>query len=366
MGRRASFFFACVALLWGVPYLFIEIAVEGGASPLLVGWGRVAVGAAILMPIAWKLGYLSGLRSKAKPLVAFAIVECALPWWLIPLGQQEVSSSLAAILIASLPILTAIIAFRIDPAERVSGIRLAGLVVGITGVVLLLGIDVAGRPGEIYGSVAILVATSCYAAGVFIVKRSFSGVNPIGAVAAALGLSTLILAPAGIASVPGADITPGAVASIAVLGAFCSALALILFFSLIAEVGPTRASVITYVNPAVAVLLGVTLLSESLGPAAVAGLLLILAGSWISTGSGMPPGLAAISTARRRRSQGRSEVQRPTVPEGRDAPVSRLDRVWTQPPNTPRRWFWSSAGGLPTSAAPTPRRAASAAASPPR
>ena len=311
MSSRASIFFASVAVLWGVPYLFIEIAVEGGASPLLVGWGRVAIGAAILMPIAWRLGYLEGLRSKTKPLVAFAIVECGLPWWLIPLGQQEVSSSLAAILIATLPILTALIAFRIDPAERVSGLRLAGLLVGITGVVLLLGLDVAGRPGEILGALAILVATSCYAAGVFIVKRSFAGVNPIGAVAVALAISTVMLAPAGIASIPGGEISAGAVGSIAVLGAFCSALALILFFSLIAEVGPTRASVITYVNPAVAVVLGVTLLGESLGPAAVAGLLLILAGSWISTGGGMPPGLAAIAAARQRRARrlGLGEVQ---------------------------------------------------------
>ena len=311
MNRRASIFFACVAVLWGVPYLFIEIAVEGGASPLLVGWGRVAIGAAILLPIAWKLGYLKGLRSKTKALVAFAIVECALPWWLIPLGQQEVSSSLAAILIASLPILTAIVAFRIDPAERVTGVRLVGLLIGIAGVILLLGIDVAGRPGEILGAGAILIATSCYAIGVFIVKRSFADVNPIGAVAVALAISTVILAPAGVASIPGAEISSGAVGSVAVLGAFCSALALILFFSLIAEVGPTRASVITYVNPAVAVLLGVTLLGESLGPGAVAGLLLILAGSWISTGSGMPPGLAAIAASRRKRTRrlGLGEVQ---------------------------------------------------------
>lgn len=301
MSRRATLFFISVALLWGVPYLFIEIAVEHGASPMLVAWGRVAIGAAILMPIAWKLGYLEGLRSKTKPLVAFAIVECALPWWLIPLGQREISSSLAAILIASLPILTAILALRIDPEERVSGFRMAGLLVGITGVVLLLGLDVAGRPGEVLGSIAILIATTCYAIGVFIVKRSFSDVNPIGAVAVALGISTVMLTPAGIASIPGSEVPAGALGSIAVLGAFCSALALIFFFSLIAEIGPTRASVITYVNPAVAVLLGVTLLDESLGPAAVAGLLLILAGSWISTGSGTPPGVAAITAARKRR-----------------------------------------------------------------
>ncbi len=300
-------------MLWGVPYLFIEVAGDGGAPPLLIGWGRVAIGAAILVPIAWRLGYMEGLREKTKPLVAFAIVECGLPWWLIPLGQQEVSSSLAAILIASLPILTAIVALRVDPTERVTGARAGGLLVGIAGVVLLLGIDVAGRPREILGSLAILVATACYAIGVFVVKRYFSDVNPVGAVAAALGISTVMLAPAGIASIPGADLSGGAVASIAVLGAFCSALALIVFFNLIAEVGATRASVITYVNPAVAVLLGVTLLDESLGPAAVAGLLLILVGSWLSTGGKVPPGLAAMVTPAKRRTRRAAPARAPRV-----------------------------------------------------
>ncbi|HYH62494.1 MAG TPA: DMT family transporter [Solirubrobacterales bacterium] len=346
MSRRALILFACVSLLWGVPYLFIEIAVEGGASPLLVGWGRVAIGAAILLPIAWKLGYLRGLRRHTKALVAFAIVECGLPWWLIPLGQEQVSSSLAAILIATLPILTALIALRIDPEERVGGFRLVGLLLGITGVILLLGLDVAGRPGELLGALAILVATACYAVGVFIVKRNFSDVNPIGAVAVALAISTVMLAPAGIASIPGAEISGGAVASIAVLGSFCSALALILFFTLIAEVGPSRASVITYVNPAVAVVLGVTLLGESLGTAAVAGLLLIVAGSWISTGGGMPPGLAAIAArSRRRRGKGGEK------PSAAYSSLRWTPRAATPTPSSPG--FGS--GSLPSGAPKQPR-----------
>lgn len=303
MSRRAWILFASVSLIWGVPYLFIKVALDGGASPMLVAWGRVAIGAALLLPIAWKLGYLDGLRSKAKPLVAFSIAECGLPWWLIPLGEQHVSSSLAAILIASLPLVTALLAFRIDHTERVRGMRLLGLFVGLGGVVLLLGIDVGGRGSEILGALAILGATLCYAAGLFIVKRHFSDVNPIGAVAVALAISTVMLAPAGIGSIPGAEVSGGAVASIVVLGAVCSALALILFFNLIADVGATRASVITYVNPAIAVLLGVALLDESLGPAAIAGMLLILAGSWLSTGGRLPPGLAAVGMVlpRRRR-----------------------------------------------------------------
>jgi drug/metabolite transporter (DMT)-like permease len=231
-------------------------------------------------------------------------VECAIPWWLIPVGEQRISSSLAAILIASLPLVTALLAFRVDHTERVRGLRLVGLFIGLGGVVLLLGIDVGGSGGEILGALAILGATLCYATGLFIVKRHFSDVNPIGAVAVALAISTVMLAPAGIASIPGSELGPGSIWSIVILGAVCSALALILFFSLIADVGATRASVITYVNPAVAVLLGVAILGESLGPAAVAGMLLILAGSWLSTGGRLPPGLAAVATAipaRRRR-----------------------------------------------------------------
>lgn len=296
MSRRAWILFAAVSVIWGVPYLFIKIAVDGGAAPILVGWGRVVIGAAILLPIAWRLGLLRGLGAKRGPLVAFALAECALPWWLIPVGEQHVSSSLAAILIASLPLMLALLAIRFDESERVRGPRLAGLFVGLAGVVLLLGVDVAGRADELLGAAAILLATLCYAFGPLIVKWHLSDVNPIGAVAVALAISAVALAPAGIASVPGAEVTGGALGSIAVLGAVCSALALILFFTLIGEVGASRASLITYLNPAVAVFLGVTLLGESLGAAAVAGLLLILAGSWVSTGGGMPPGLSAIVT----------------------------------------------------------------------
>ena len=301
MSSRAWILFAAVSVIWGVPYLFIKIAIDGGASPFLVAWGRVAIGAAVLLPIAWKMGYLAELRGRAKPLIAFAIAECALPWWLIPLGEQHVSSSLAAILIASLPLVIALLAIRYDQNERVRGSRLAGLFIGLAGVVLLLGIEVAGAPDELLGAAAILAATVCYGIGPLIVRRYFTDVNAIGPVAVALGLSAVILAPAGIASIPGAQVTDGAIASIAVLGVVCSALALMLFFALITDVGASKAAVITYVNPVVAVALGVALLGESVGAAAIAGLLLILAGSWLSTGGGMPPGLAAIVTPIRTR-----------------------------------------------------------------
>ena len=301
MSRRAWILFISVSLIWGVPYLFIKLALDDGASPMLVAWGRVTIGAALLLPIAWRLGYLDGLLEKRGALVAFSVAECGLPWWLIPLGEEHVSSSLAAILIASLPIATALVAMRIDHTERVTGVRLAGLFLGFGGVVLLLGFDVGGQVDELLGALAILGATACYAAGLFIVKHHFSDVNPIGAAAVALGIASVMLAPAGIASLGDWEPGAGALGSIAVLGALCSALALILFFGLIKDVGTSKASVITYVNPAVAVTLGIVLLGESITAAIVAGMLLILAGSWLATGGGLPPGLGAIVTALRRR-----------------------------------------------------------------
>ncbi|HSI80572.1 MAG TPA: DMT family transporter [Solirubrobacterales bacterium] len=310
MSGRAWAAFAAVSLLWGVPYLFIKIAVDGDAHPMLIAWGRVLIGAAILLPIAWRIGALRGLRSRLRPLALFAACEMALPWWLIPVGEQHLSSSVTAILIASVPLMIAAIALRFDPGERVRGIRLAGLFVGLAGVVLLVGVDIAGRPGELFGAGAILLATLGYAIGPMIVKHRFAGFNPLGPVAAAFAISSVMLAPAALATLPSADPTAGALASIAVLGVACSALGMFLFVALITEAGPSRASVITYINPAVAVALGVTLLDESLAPAAVAGLLLILAGSWLSTDGRAPPGAAAAVTRLRRRGQ------RPRVAEG--------------------------------------------------
>lgn len=225
---------------------------------------------------------------------AFAAVELAIPFPLIAFGQQWVSSSLTAILIATVPLTVAVLALRFDASERVDRTRFGGLLVGLAGVVLLLGIDVAGSADELIGSAAILVAVVGYAAGPLIVKRALADVEPLGPVAVALGVSTVMLAPFAVVDAPATMPEAGALWSVAALGVFCTGVALIADFILIAEVGASRATVITYVNPIVAVALGVTLLGESLTFAAVAGLLLILAGSSLATGGGAPPGLTAV------------------------------------------------------------------------
>ena len=295
MSTRAWWLFAVVAVLWGIPYLFIKLAVED-LSPAMVAFGRIAVAFAVLLPYAWYTGAFRGLGARWKVMLAYSVVEITLPWPLIGFGEQRVSSGLAAILIASVPLVVALLAIRFDHAERAHGWRLVGLIVGFAGVVVLLGLDVAGRPGELLGAAAILLAAVGYAVGPMLIKMRLADLNPIGPITASMGISMALLAPFAFATwpeeAPGAD----AVASVLVLGVVCSAIAFIAFFALIHEAGPSKATIITYVNPVVAVALGVALLDERIGPSAVAGLLLILAGSWLSTGGKLPPGL----TARRR------------------------------------------------------------------
>ena len=302
MSARAWWLFAAVSVLWGIPYLFIKLAVED-LSPVWVAFGRIVVAFAVLLPYAWHKGALRGLGRHWKPLLVYSVIEICLPWPLIGFGEQRVSSGLTAILIAAVPLIVALMAVWVDHEERAEGARLAGLIVGFTGVIVLLGLDVAGRPGELLGALAILLAAVGYAAGPMMIKHRFGAIDPLGPVTASMGISALVLAPAAALSAPAAAPSAGALMSVVVLGLACSALGFLLFFALIHEVGPGRATVITFVNPVVAVALGIALLGEGLGPSAVAGLLLILAGSWLSTGGRMPPGLMTRIGARRRRGE---------------------------------------------------------------
>lgn len=292
MSRRAWLSFAAVSLLWGMPYLFIKIAVLE-VSPTLVAWTRITIGALVLLPLAWRLGAFEGMRRHATALVAFAGLEIAVPFSLIPLGETRVSSSLTAILISGMPLVVALLALRFAPDERLTPLRALGLLVGLTGVITLLGVEFTGRPGELLGAGCILAATLCYAAASIVVNRHLGGVNPLGSVALGLGLSSLALTPFAVLSRPAATPSPAALLALAGLGVLCTAVALVFYIALISEAGPSRASIITYVNPAVAVLLGVLVLGESFTPLTVAELLLIVVGSWLSTDGRLPPGLAA-------------------------------------------------------------------------
>jgi drug/metabolite transporter (DMT)-like permease len=301
VSARGWILFAAVSVVWGVPYLFIKLAVED-LSPGFVAWSRVVLAAMILLPIAWRTGALRGLP--LRWLAAFALLEITIPFPLIALGEQRVSSSLAAILIATVPLWIAFLSLRFDRSEQPTRGRFLGMLVGLVGVMALVGVDICGETAELVGAAAVLAAAVGYACGPMIAKSHLTAQDPLGPVAGALGIAAIMLAPFALGGLPTESPDTDAVASVIVLGLVCTALAFLLYFRLIAEIGPSRASIITYVNPVVALALGVAILDEHVTTATVAGLLLILAGSWLSTDGRLPPGLAAVVTRFQRSSAG--------------------------------------------------------------
>jgi drug/metabolite transporter (DMT)-like permease len=308
MSARAWAGFAAMSTVWGIPYLFIKIAVDDGVPPAVVAWARVVLAAAVLLALARRAGVLAALRGRWRWIAVFGVVEIAVPFPLIAAGEQHVTSSLAAIIIAAAPLFVALLALRFDAEERATGTRLAGLLLGLAGVVALVGIDVAGRSDELLGALAILLAALCYAIGPMVLKRHFADLDPRASMGAALAVAAVVLLPA-VALDPPASMPSGdATLSLVVLGLFCTAAAFVFYGALVAEAGPGRALVITYVAPVVAVALGIAVLDERLGAGAVAGLLLILAGSWLSTDGRLPPGLVVRLRPRGRVAEGRSTL----------------------------------------------------------
>jgi drug/metabolite transporter (DMT)-like permease len=282
MTRRAWLLFAAVSLLWGVPYLFIKVAVAE-VPPVTVVFVRVALAAALLGPVAARRGVLRGLRGRLPQLVVLSLLEITIPFLLISMGEQRITSSLAGLLIATMPLFVALLALRFDAAERVGGPRLLGLLLGIGGVAALLGIDLGGDLTQVAGAAMVLLATLCYATSTLLVKRAFSDVPMLGVVTVATAISSLLLAPFALALTPPRLPSLNVVLALVALGVLCTAAGLLAYFALIVEAGPSRAAVITYLNPAVAVALGVAVLGELLTAAIVAGFALIMAGSWLST-----------------------------------------------------------------------------------
>jgi drug/metabolite transporter (DMT)-like permease len=305
MSARAWAGFAAMSVVWGVPYLFIKVAVDDGVPPAFLAWSRVALAAVVLLALAWRAGTLPSLRGRWRWLALFAVFEIAVPFPLIAEGERHVDSSVAAIIIAAAPLIVALLALRFDASERVSGRRLAGLLIGLGGVVALVGIDVAGRSDELAGALAILVAAAGYAAGPMVLNRKLADGDPRATMGASLAIAGVLLTPLAIATPPPTTPPARAIGALLLLGLLCTAAAFIIYSRLIVEIGPGRALVITYVAPVVAVALGVAVLGERPGAGAIAGLLLIIAGSWLSTDGRLPPGpTAAVGRLRARRGRG--------------------------------------------------------------
>jgi drug/metabolite transporter (DMT)-like permease len=283
VSRRGWWLFAAMSVIWGIPYLLIKIAVGGVAPPVLV-LGRVAVGAAILLPIAIRRGELAALRPHWRWLAVFALVEIITPWLLLSEAETRLSSSLSGLLIAAVPIIIAVLARFTGTKDRLTPARWAGLLVGLAGVGLLLG---PGAPHGQTGSVGeVLGVAVCYAIGPLIASRKLAGLPPLGMTAACLAFAAVVYAPLAAVTWPSHGPAGQVLAAIAGLAVICTAVAFLTFFALIAEAGPARATVITYVNPAVAVILGVAVLGERVTLAMAGAFALILGGSVLATRGG--------------------------------------------------------------------------------
>jgi drug/metabolite transporter (DMT)-like permease len=282
MTWRSWLAFTALAVIWGLPYLFIKLAVAE-LAPLAVAWGRIALGAAILMPVAWRRGALGSAAAHWRALCAFAVAELIVPFSLISFGERWITSSLTAILIATLPFAVILLAPLFRLGEPLSARRAGGLACGFIGVVVLLGIDpVHGALGWA-GVACVIVATLGYGLGPLIVQRYLHGVDEFGAVALSLAIAAVILLPAAGLSFPDHAPSRLALSSVAVLGVVCTAVAMWLYFYLVSQVGAARATVFTYLNPAVATVLGIIVLDEPFGASLIIGMGLILLGSWTAT-----------------------------------------------------------------------------------
>ena len=280
MTRRGWFLFTAMAVIWGVPYLLIKVAVTD-LSPVALVFLRTTIGAGLLLPVAAARHQLRPLLSQWRSLIAYSAIEVGLPWLLLSDAERQLSSSLTGLLIAAVPLVGVVLARIVGSDDTLDGRRVAGLLVGIVGVGALLGLDV-GRSN--LRSVAELgVVSVCYAVGPMIIARRLAHLPATGVVASSLALCAVVYAPVALTHLPPALPHARVVLAMLALGVVCTALAFLFFFALIAEVGPIRATIITYVNPAVAVALGVAVLGERFTVGIGVGCALILAGSYLST-----------------------------------------------------------------------------------
>lgn len=286
MDRRSWTLLLILASVWGASYLFIEIALED-MSPALIVFLRTGLAGLALLPLAMRRGALAGLRPLTGPLVFLAALQVAVPFLLISVGQEEITSSLAGILVASAPIFTALLALWIDHDERSTGLRLVGVLVGIVGVGLLLGVDVGGDGAALIGGLMVVLASVGYALGGFYLKRRFAAVQPLGVVTMTMLASAALMLPVAAFTVGDAHFHAGSIAAIVALGVFGTGVAFVIYYTLIALVGPARTSVVAYIAPLFAVAYGVTLLDEPLTAGTFAGLVLIVAGSWLAAGGAL-------------------------------------------------------------------------------
>lgn len=285
MSKKAPLLFLTVGVIWGTPYFFIEIAIEHFQTPSIV-FLRVFLGALILLPIAIKKGMLARTLKAWPAVLAFAVFEMVGPWYLITEAERSINSSLAGLLITTVPFIAAFLVGLLGDRSAWHPLTILGLVLGFAGVVSLVGIDVFAGHIMVTPVLMMLVAAVGYAVAPIIANRMPTDVPTLGVIAVSLAMVSLIYAPfAAVTLTQDIQVGPslGAWASVIVLGALCSALAFVIFFTLIREIGPARASLITYVNLAVAAVLGVVFLDEAITAGILVGFPLVVVGSYLAS-----------------------------------------------------------------------------------
>jgi drug/metabolite transporter (DMT)-like permease len=276
VSRRGLALFVAMCVIWGIPYLLIKVSLEG-LGPVDLVFVRFALGAVLLVPIALSRVEVRPILGRWGWIIAYTIIEMGIPWVLLSDAELRISSSLSGLLVSTVPLIGVVIGLLTRSGERHGWRRILGLLVGLVGVGVLVGFDVSSSN---FGAIAeVIVVAICYATGPYIINRKLSDLPALGVIASSLLMAALAYAPAAVIQLPHAWPTGRVIAAVLTLGVVCTALAFLLFFALIREIGPVRATVITYVNPAVAVALGVLLLNERLTGAIAVGFALILGGS---------------------------------------------------------------------------------------
>jgi drug/metabolite transporter (DMT)-like permease len=281
VSRRGWALFLAMSVIWGIPYLLIKVAVDE-VSPVVVVFARCVIGAALLLPWTIAKGQLRPALRHWKWLLLFTVLEMTLPWLLLSYAEQSLSSSLTGLLVAVVPFVAALAGRLAGEEERFTRVRITGMCLGVVGIVALLGLDVDGA--QLLPILAVALVVVGYATAPLIVSRKLPEVPGVAASSIALLVTAVVYAPFAVPRAGEvADASGQAVAALVTLGVLCTAVALALFFALIREVGPQRALVITFVNPAVAVLLGVALLDEPFTLGIALGLPLVLTGCVLAT-----------------------------------------------------------------------------------
>jgi drug/metabolite transporter (DMT)-like permease len=282
MTRKSWIQFGIVGFLWGIPYLLIKVAVADIPPPLIVA-GRTLIGAAILIPIAMHKKTIMDAVRGIKYVLPYAVLEMVGPWILITSAEQEISSGLAGLLIATVPIFATIFTSMRGDHSVWQPKRIVGLIVGFIGIIALVGIESITGSSNPKAIAMVILAAILYAYAVLMVTSNLPGVDGVAINGLAMAITFLVYLPISIAAWPSNPVSFNAIASLIALGVFSTAIAFMLFFIVIVEIGPARGSLTTYVNTAVAVVLGIIILKEPITLGIIVGLPFVVLGSYLAS-----------------------------------------------------------------------------------